>query len=172
MSVVNCPRCQKKMRLPDNSQGKSFICPHCRELVPAPPQSTVHRELLTHPETVRPASANSGVPSSLTDFLAPAQSSDEIGRLGTYRVLEVLGSGGMGVVFRAQDPHLRRVIALKAMLPALAASTSARERFVREARATAAIKHDHIVTIHQVSEDRGIPYLAMEYLEGESLDRK
>jgi WD40 repeat protein len=76
----------------------------------------------------------------------------------------------MGVVYRAEDPGLQRLVALKAMLPALAASESARQRFLREARAAAAIKHDHIVTIHQVGEDRGVPFLAMEFLEGEPLD--
>ena len=63
-------------------------------------------------------------------------------------------------------------MALKAMLPGLAASDSARQRFLREARAAAAIKHDHIVTIHQVGEDRGVPFLAMEFLEGEPLDAR
>jgi len=106
------------------------------------------------------------------DFLAPPQAADELGRLGPYRVLEVLGAGGMGVVFRAEDPHLQRLVALKAMLPGLAASGSAKQRFLREARAAAAIKHDHIVTIHQVGEDRGAPFLAMEYLEGEPLDER
>ena len=80
----------------------------------------------------------------------------------------MLGAGGMGVVFQAEDPHLERLVALKAMLPALAASPSAKQRFLREARAAAAIKHDHIVTIYQVGEDRGVPFLAMEFLEGES----
>ncbi len=108
----------------------------------------------------------------LTDFLAPAEAADEIGRLGPYRVLTVLGAGGMGVVFKALDPFLQRLVALKAMLPSLAASATARERFLREARAAAAIKHDHIVTIHQVGEDRGAPYLAMEFLSGEPLDER
>ncbi len=103
-------------------------------------------------------------------FLAPAQAPDEIGRLGPYRVLKVLGAGGMGVVFRAEDPQLQRLVAIKAMLPALAANDSARQRFIREARAAAQLKHDHIVTIHQVGEDRGAPFLAMEFLEGESLE--
>ena len=56
------------------------------------------------------------------------------------------------------------------MLPMLAVSPSAKQRFLREARAAAAIKHDHIVTIYQVGEDRGVPFLAMEFLEGEPLD--
>ncbi len=78
----------------------------------------------------------------------------------------------MGVVFRAEDPHLDRIVALKAMLPALASRDGARQRFLREARATAAIKHDHIVSVYQVGEDRGVPFLAMEFLEGETLDAR
>jgi serine/threonine protein kinase/Leucine-rich repeat (LRR) protein len=104
------------------------------------------------------------------DFLAPAESASEIGRLGKYRVLKLLGQGGMGLVFQAEDPKLQRAIALKVMLPALAANASAKERFLREARATAAIEHDHIVTIHQVDEDRGVPFLAMQMLKGMSLE--
>jgi len=107
---------------------------------------------------------------NLIDFLAPPQQSDEIGRLGSYRVLKILGAGGMGVVFKAEDPSLKRLVAIKAMLPAIAASASAKKRFLREAQAAAAIKHDHIVTIHQVGEDDGVPFLAMEFLEGEPLD--
>ena len=108
----------------------------------------------------------------LTDFLAPPQKPDEIGRLGTYRILKILGTGGMGVVYKAEDPGLERLVALKAMLPSLAASDSAKKRFLREAKAAAAVKHSHIVTIFQVSEDRGVPFLAMEFLEGEPLDNR
>lgn len=103
-------------------------------------------------------------------FLAPPQQPDEIGRLGGYRILEVLGAGGMGVVFLADDPQLGRPVALKVMLPEIAARPSARHRFLREARAAAMLKSDHIVTIYQVGEDRGVPYLAMELLEGMPLD--
>jgi WD40 repeat protein len=116
--------------------------------------------------------ADQGEGAELTDFLGPALAPDEIGRLGPYRVLQVLGAGGMGVVYKAEDPQLQRLVALKAMLPALAASASARQRFLREARAAAAIKHDHIVAIYQVGEDRGVPFLAMEFLEGEALDAR
>jgi len=107
----------------------------------------------------------------LLEFLAPAEKPDEIGRLGPYRVLQVLGAGGMGVVFRAEDPHLERVVALKAMLPALASTPLAKQRFFREAKAAAALKHANIVTIFQVGEDRGAPFLAMEFLEGKPLDK-
>jgi serine/threonine protein kinase/WD40 repeat protein len=103
-------------------------------------------------------------------FLAPAEAPGELGRLGPYRVLEVLGQGGMGVVFRALDPALERQVALKVLPPGLAGSAPARERFLREARAAARVRHDHVVTIYHVGEDRGTPYLAMELLAGESLE--
>ena len=101
--------------------------------------------------------------------LAAPQSPDEIGRLGCYRILQELGRGGMGVVYKAEDAKLKRLVALKVMLPRLAADPSARQRFLREAQATAAVHHDHVVTIFQVGEDNGVPFLAMEFLQGTSL---
>ena len=109
-------------------------------------------------------------PDERFDFLAPAQRPDELGRLGAYRVLKVLGRGGMGVVFLAEDAQLQRPVALKVMLPEIAQKATARERFLREGRAAAGIEHDHIVTIHHVSEENGVPFLVMPLLKGESLD--
>ncbi len=103
-------------------------------------------------------------------FLAPPRAHDEIGRLGGYRILRLLGEGGMGCVFHAEDVGLQRAVALKVMKPEIAAKANARERFLREGRAAAKIKHDHIITIYQVGEDRNIPFLALEYLEGMPLD--
>ena len=85
-------------------------------------------------------------------------------------MLKVLGAGGMGVVFLAEDVRLGRPIALKAMLPEMAQKPDARERFLREARAAAALEHDHIVAIYQVDEDRGVPFIAMPLLKGMSLE--
>ena len=113
---------------------------------------------------------NPGDDTRLSDLLAPAQGEGELGRIGQYRVLEILGRGGMGIVFRAEDPELRRMVAIKTMIPALAANTKARERFLREARATAGIEHEHIVTIHQVGIERGVPYFVMPLLKGQPLD--
>jgi serine/threonine protein kinase len=106
------------------------------------------------------------------DFLARPEQPDEIGRLGAYRALEVLGTGGMGVVFRAEDTLLRRQVALKVMLPGVAADPDGKARFLREARTAASIKHDHVVTIYRVDEERGIPFIAMELLSGESLEKR
>ncbi len=102
-------------------------------------------------------------------FLAPPIQADDLGRLGSYRVLSVLGSGGMGTVFRAEDPVLRRQVALKVMLPQFAANPDAKARFLREARAQAAVDHDHIVAIYQVGEERDVPFIAMPLLKGHSL---
>ena len=110
-----------------------------------------------------------GTPAPTGPLLAAPVLPDEIGRLGPYRVLARIGVGGMGLVFRAEDPNLRRLVALKVMLPQFTADSMARARFLREARAAAAVEHDHIVPIFQVGEDRGVPYLAMPLLKGESL---
>src|SRR5262245_26440039 len=102
-------------------------------------------------------------------FLAAAQGASEFGWLGVDRVVKILGAGGMGIVFEDEDTRLKRRVALKVMKPALAANESARLRFQREAEAIAALEHDHIIAIHQVGEDRGVPFLAMPLLKGESL---
>ena len=102
--------------------------------------------------------------------LAPPQAADEIGRLGGYRVLKMLGAGGMGMVYHAEDVHLQRSVALKVMKAEVAKNSANRERFLREARAAAKLKSDHVVNIHQVGEDNQVVFLAMEYLEGLSLD--
>src|SRR5262249_54159912 len=126
---------------------------------------------------------NDGHPSSAAlatvgdDFpqLAPAEGPEELGRLAHFRVLELLGAGGMGVVYRTEDTKLQRAVALKVMRPRTARDPDARARFLREARAMASIKHDHVVVVHEVGEapadgaERGTPYLAMELLDGESL---
>ena len=124
----------------------------------------------TDTKEVRPGSKKPPLDQIIEQILIPAETDDELGRLGGYRVRKVLGVGGMGIVFKAEDPLFKREVALKAMLPHVAsASESARNRFLREAQTAASIHHDHIVTIFQVGEDREIPFLAMEFLPGESL---
>ncbi len=118
-----------------------------------------------------PAAATPGDPSTgrRVDFLGTPQAAGELGWLAHYRVLRLLGEGGMGLVFLAEDSLLSRAVALKVIRPEIADTAGIAERFTREARATAAIKHDHIVTIYQVGQERGVPFLAMEYLKGMSL---
>ena len=165
-----CPACQSVM--PVDGTGSCTACGAA-----ASPETDLHTLVTQVPPVVRPAegveSATELVPINAPPptgpLLAAAKLPDEIGRLGPYRVLARIGVGGMGLVFRAEDPHLRRLVALKVMLPQFTADPTARARFLREARAAAAVEHDHIVPIFQVGEDRGVPYLAMPLLKGESL---
>jgi hypothetical protein len=90
-------------------------------------------------------------------------------RIGKYEVQAQIGEGGMGVVYRAFDPYLERTVALKLLLPQFAADAEFRERFFREARSAARLKHPNVVAVYDLGEERGRPYLAMEYLEGEDL---
>ncbi len=110
-------------------------------------------------------------PSALA-FLGPSERPDCLGTLGPYEVLGVIGRGGMGVVLRAIDPALGRLVAVKVMAPQLAASAEARRRFAREARAGAAVHHEHVVAIHAVDEAGGLPYLVMEHVAGPSLAQR
>jgi endonuclease YncB( thermonuclease family) len=105
-------------------------------------------------------------------FLAPSDKPGSLGRLGHYEVLEVVGRGGMGIVLKAFDEKLHRVVAIKLMAAELASSGTARQRFIREARAAAAVSHEHLVTIHAVEEDHRPPYLVMQFIDGVSLQQK
>ncbi|MBX3732908.1 MAG: protein kinase [Verrucomicrobiae bacterium] len=88
---------------------------------------------------------------------------------GPYELLEEVGRGGMGVIYKARQPGLDRVVALKMLLAGEFADARARERLLREARIAARLTHPHIVTIHEVGEHQGRPYFAMEYVPGRNL---
>jgi WD40 repeat protein len=106
------------------------------------------------------------------DFLEPSDKPGQLGRLGHYEILEVVGRGGMGVVLKAFDDVLRRVVAIKVLAPHLASSGHARKRFIREARAAAGVTHEHVVTIHAVEETGSLPYIVMQYVHGLSLQER
>ncbi len=93
-----------------------------------------------------------------------------LGRVGHYELLRCIGRGGMGVVFEAHDQQLERKVAVKMMSPALLVDPSSSQRFLREARAAASINHPSVVSIYAVSQIRDLPYLAMEFVDGESLE--
>jgi predicted Zn finger-like uncharacterized protein len=188
MLTFTCPHCGARLQVPEQAAGKQVQCGSCHKLIQiamvtspvATSGSARHAGEADH-QTLSPAAAvkhleptdasvANGINPAFYDFLEPAQSAEELGRLGGYRILKVLGVGGMGVVFLAENLRLGRRVALKALLATLAANPVARERFLREARAAAALEHDHVVTLYEVGEVRGIPYLTMQLLEGETLE--
>ncbi|HEY7330782.1 MAG TPA: protein kinase [Gemmataceae bacterium] len=138
---------------------------------PAEPEPALRKVMAQLKENVEETTDNE--PALAVDlplgFLSPSDKPEQLGRLERYEVLQEIGRGGMGVVLKAFDPSLHRVVAIKVLAPQLATSGVARKRFLREAKAAAAVTHDHIVTIHAVDEANGLPYLVMQYVPGQSL---
>src|SRR5262249_8799440 len=157
-----CTDCQRELeRL---ARYTPLAVPHCAP-EPIGEETALHRimaELKDNP-------ADAADDEFSLDFLTPSDRPGSLGRFGTYEVEQVIGRGGMGLVLRALDPDLNRIVAIKVIAPQLAASASMRRRFVREARAAAAVCHDHVVTIHQVDPSGPLPYLVMQYVPGPSL---
>lgn len=117
------------------------------------------------------------VPSRWTEamsrqLLDPPTHPEMLGRIGRYEVERLIGSGGMGIVFKAFDSELNRPVAIKVLAMHLAGSGAARHRFAREARAAAAIDQEHVVAIHNVESEAEPPFLVMQYVAGESLQQR
>ncbi len=170
--VESCPVCQDQL---DRSNGSGERWQQLVQrigdptLVPTDPTlvQVVHR-LLEEPVRGRTQPAASADLS----FLQPSDQEGVLGTLGSYEVREVLGQGGMGIVLKAFDPRLNRLVAIKVLSPAVAGSATCRRRFTREAQSAAAVCHDNIVAVHAVSEAEGLPYLVMQYIAGESLQAR
>jgi len=95
-----------------------------------------------------------------------------VNRIGRYEITEPLGQGGMGTVYKAYDPLLARVVAVKVISGQFSSQPDLRERFFREARAVARLDHPNIVTVYDLGEEDGVPYLAMQFLEGQDLEHR
>ncbi|HEY0983271.1 MULTISPECIES: serine/threonine-protein kinase [unclassified Schlesneria] len=106
------------------------------------------------------------------DFLDPSDDDRSLGRLGEYEVLEVIGRGGMGIVLKCYQQELHRHVAVKVLSPNLATSGAARRRFAREAQATAAVVHPHVMAIHSVNATAKLPFLVMPLVACESLQER
>ena len=95
---------------------------------------------------------------------------DKPAKIGKYDVIDIIGRGGMGIVYKAADPNLNRLVAIKMMTGGYASTPEHLKRFFREAQSTGGLRHPNIVTIFELGDYDGNPYLVMEYLEGESLE--
>ncbi len=184
--ALSCPHCQTQLKLKSkHPTNKTARCPQCKGVVPlgvgaeervgslsrSPALPANGEAQPSAPETMtrsKPATTRA-VGKSEVDFLAPPKRDDEIGRLGPYRVLSRIGSGGMGMVFRAEDPALKRQVALKVMLPHCALNPRRKARFLREAHAQAHVEHEHVVAIFQAGEVDGVAFIAMPLLKGQTL---
>jgi serine/threonine protein kinase len=91
-------------------------------------------------------------------------------RILHYDVLEKLGEGGMGEVYKARDTHLDRFVAIKVLPPEKVADPERRRRFVQEARAASALNHPNIITVHDIAQADGLDLIVMEYISGKTLD--
>jgi len=138
--------------------------------VAVPPHAPPIPEGRTSTDT--PAGGSSASEEPALDFLAPSDNPAMLGRLGPYEIVELIGRGGMGVVLKGFDRQLNRYVAIKVLAPHLATSAAARQRFAREARAAAAVVHDHVVAIHAVDTAGPLPYLVMPYVAGQSLQER
>ena len=153
-------------------------CQYCREMLDGQYTSSQWSEL------IRPALSESQMPgssaaddgadhsSAILKLLGPTDDPNMLGRIGNYEIVGVIGQGGMGAVFKGFDRSLNRFVAIKMLLPHLAASGAARKRFAREGQAVAAVVDDHVMAIHCVDAFQGIPYLVMTYSRGVSLQKR
>lgn len=119
-----------------------------------------------------PESATSALIQSVIEALDPTDDSEMLGRIGNHEVSGVIGAGGMGVVVKAIDKSLDRVVAIKILAPHLASSGAARQRFAREAKAAAAVLHPNVIAIHGVCVQSKLPFLVMPYITGQSLQQR
>jgi serine/threonine-protein kinase len=189
-----CDRRQLRELLEDKLPPKSQddlakhleSCPDCRkelESLAAGPQwwsdaqqllsTIVNINGATSTDNVlKPGGMISRVDGLRLEFLSPSDDPTKLGRLGPYEIVKVIGRGGMGIVLKGFDSVLNRYVAIKVLAPQWMHSTAARQRFAREARAAAAVVHEHVIAIYAVDSANEMPYLVMPFIDGISLQER
>ncbi len=155
--VLHCPSCGKNYNVKNWTPGRAAPCPSCHAtLVPPPSENAID----AYDSSVLPAVGR------IETAKLPA------GRrqLGRYRLMEVLGRGGMGIVWKAWDAQLKRIVALKQVLAQEKASEGIVERFMREAQAAARLRHPNIVAVYDVGVADGQRFFTCEFIPGQSLE--
>ena len=173
--VDGCAACQKTLEsLVVGTESWDAAVGHLRDETPQPSLAGMAEAIdrLKQDEFIEAAANQAAANVRPLDFLEPSDQPGSIGRLGVYEVSEVVGQGGMGVVLKAFDPSLHRVVAVKVLAPYLAHNPQARRRFIREAQAIAAVSHDHVITIHAIDESAEQPKIVMQFIAGRSLQQR
>lgn len=160
-----CPTCRQTM---DRSTLREKCWHDSRELLSQASAALTRSESTTH----FAATNELRVARHELSFLSTASNPDLLGLLDHYEVTGVLGRGGMGIVLQAFDPALKRSVAIKVLSPTLAAQGIARQRFIREAQAAAAVAHPHVIAIHAVAPHHDPPYFVMPLVAGPSLQKR
>ncbi len=122
-------------------------------------------------ETIPEKNSSAPQANAAYPFLDPPKKHGNLGRLGGYELIRVIGEGGMGIVFEAEDEGLGRKVALKVLKPDLTDDTY-KKRFAREAKVAGSLEDDHICRVYQVGQDKDISFIAMEFLQGQTLEDK
>ena len=176
--VSDCERCRQLLEVPQSdSQWQDEIVPILRTPLEAGtfhvPTASGHGTWIV-PATLDHDDQGSEGESleSILRLLGPTDDPHMLGRIGAYEVVGVIGRGGMGVVFKAYEGALNRFVAIKMLLPHLAASGAARKRFAREGKAAAAVIDDNVMPIYSVAEWQGVPYLVTQYSRGATLEKR
>ncbi len=168
--VESCAACQQRL---STLAAEANEWEETRDLLrESPDDAELTAERKSRPWHAEGRRATSWTEALAKQLLAPPSHPEMLGRLGRYEIERLIGSGGMGIVFKGFDTELNRPVAIKVLAPHLASSGAARQRFAREARAAAAVVHEHVVAIHNVETNEAAPFLVMPYVAGESLQAR
>jgi len=170
--IEQCARCRDEL-------ARLAASPEDWESVQATLSDRVHHEQLFENKAYPFATSNQDIESSsfwsetfARSILDEPRHPEMLGRIGRYDVERLIGSGGMGIVFKGFDTELNRPVAIKVLAPSIAFHGGARQRFSREAKAAAAVVHEHVVPIYNVESSGELPYLVMHFAQGDSLQNR